>query len=252
MMFTRSLATIPEIGQVTLRQLLGRRRTILLLLLSAIPVLLAIVFWAAKDANVQRFATGVLDAVAVTLLLPIVAVLFGTAAFGAEIEDGTIVYLLAKPISRWAVLVAKLVGAAGMTAFLTIVSVVISGAIVLAPLGEDGAAATRAFMAAMAVGSICYVSLFLVLSLFTRRALLIGFVYVLVWEGALSSLLPGIANLSIRQYSLGVGNAFWQMNSSEAHLSPSTALPLAIGLVVVTFLIATWRLTRFELPGGTD
>jgi ABC-2 type transport system permease protein len=252
MMFASSARAIPEIGQVTLRQLLGRRRTILLLLLSAIPVLLAIVFWAAKVADVPGFATGVLDAVGVTLLLPIVAVLFGTAAFGAEIEDGTVVYLLAKPISRWAVVVAKLVGAAGMTAFLTIAAVFVSGAIVLAPLGEEGASATRAFVAAMAVGSVCYVSLFLVLSLFTRRALLIGFVYVLVWEGALSSLLPGIANLSIRQYSLGVANAFWQMKSTEAHLSPSTALPLAVIVVVVAFFLATWRLTRFELPGGTD
>jgi ABC-2 type transport system permease protein len=246
------VAAVPLIIQVTLRQLLGRRRTILLGLLAAVPVLLALVFWAAGHATVHDFASGVLDAVGVTLLLPIVAVLFGTAAFGAEIEDGTVVYLLAKPISRWAIVLAKLIGAAGMTAILTMVSVLVSGAIVLAPLGEDGAAATRAFVAATAVGSICYVSLFLVLSLFTRRALLIGLVYVLVWEGALSNLLPGIANLSIRQYSVGVANGFWQMQPEEARLSPSTALPLAIILVVATFAIATWKLMRLELPGGSD
>jgi ABC-2 type transport system permease protein len=252
MMFTRSVAAVPEIVRVTLRQLMGRRRTVLLLLLAAVPILLAGVFWAAGEADVPGFASGVLDAVGVTLLLPIVAVLFGTAAFGAEIEDGTVVYLLAKPISRWAIVVAKLIGAAGMTAFLTMASVFVSGAIVLAPIGEEGAAATRAFVAAMAVGSICYVSLFLVLSLFTRRALLIGLVYVLVWEGALSALLPGIANLSVRQYSLGVANAFWQMKPDEARLSPSTALPLAVILVVVALVVATWRLMRFELPGGSD
>ncbi len=252
MMFTRSLASVPVILQITFRQLLGRRRTLLLLLLSAVPVLLAIVFWAANVNDVAGFAGGVLDAVGVTLLLPIVAVLFGTAAFGAEIEDGTILYVLAKPISRWAIVIAKLIGAAGLTALLTILSVLVSGAIVLAPLGEPGAAAWRAFVAAMAVGSICYVSLFLTLSLFTRRALLIGLVYVLVWEGALSALLPGIANLSIRQYSLGVANAFWQIDPKEASLSPSTALPLAIVLVVVCLVIATRRLMRFELPGGTD
>jgi ABC-2 type transport system permease protein len=252
MMLARSLAAGPLVIQVTLRQLLGRRRTILLALLAAVPVLLAIVFWAAGHATVHDFASGVLDAVGVTLLLPIVAVLFGTAAFGAEIEDGTVVYLLAKPISRWVIVASKFIGAAGMTAVLTVASVFISGAIVLSPLGEDGAAATRAFVVAMLVGSICYVSLFLVLSLFTRRALLIGLVYVLVWEGALSNLLPGIANLSIRQYSVGVANAFWQMSPEEARLSPSTALPLAIILVVVTFVIATWKLMRFELPGGSD
>jgi ABC-2 type transport system permease protein len=252
MMFTRSLAAVPLMGRVTLRQLLGRRRTVLLVLLAAVPVLLALVFRAANDADLAGFASGVLDAVAVTLLLPIVAVLFGTAAFGAEIEDGTILYLLAKPISRWAVVAAKFTGAAGVTAILVLVSVLISGAVVLSPLGEPGAEATRAVLAAMLVGSTCYVAVFLTLSLFTRRALLIGLVYVLVWEGALSALLPGIANLSIRQYALGVANAFWQMQPDEARLQPSTALPLAIFVVVAALVIATWKLMRFELPGGTD
>jgi ABC-2 type transport system permease protein len=252
MMFTRSVAAIPLIVQTTLRQLLGRRRTVLLVLLAGVPVLLAIVFRAANDTDVAGFATGVLDAVAVTLLLPIVAVLFGTAAFGAEIEDGTILYLLAKPLSRWAVVAAKYLGAVGVTALLTVVSVLVAGAIQMVPLGEEGAAATRAFMAAMLVGSFGYVAVFLTLSLFTRRALLIGLVYVLVWEGALSSLLPGIANLSIRQFSLGVANAFWQMSPDEARLTPSTALPLVIILVVVALVLAAWKLMRFELPGGSD
>jgi ABC-2 type transport system permease protein len=238
--------------RITLRQLLGRRRTILLVLLAAVPVLLALVFRAANDADLAGFASGVLDAVAVTLLLPIVAVLVGTAAFGAEIEDGTILYLLAKPISRWAVVAAKFLGAVGVTAVLALLSVLVSGAIVLSPLGEPGAEATRAFLAAMLVGSTCYVAVFLTLSLFTRRALLIGLVYVLVWEGALSALLPGIANLSVRQYAVGVANAFWQMPPDEARLSPSTALPLAIILVVAALGIATWKLMRFELPGGSD
>jgi ABC-2 type transport system permease protein len=251
-MFTRSVKAIPLMVRITLRQLLGRRRTILLVLLAAVPVLLALVFRAANDADLAGFTSGVLDAVAVTLLLPIVAVLVGTAAFGAEIEDGTILYLLAKPISRWAVVAAKFLGAVGVTAVLALLSVLVSGAIVLSPLGEPGAEATRAFLAAMLVGSTCYVAVFLTLSLFTRRALLIGLVYVLVWEGALSALLPGIANLSIRQYSVGVANAFWQMQPDEARLSPSTALPLAIILVVAALAIATWKLMRFELPGGSD
>jgi ABC-2 type transport system permease protein len=252
MMFMRSLSAIPLIVQVTLRQLLGRRRTMLLVLLAAVPILLALVFRAAGSTDIPGFATGVLDAVAVTLLLPIVAVLFGTAAFGAEVEDGTILYLLAKPISRWAIVAAKFIGAVGVTALLTVVSVLISGAIVLGTGGETGAEATRAFMAAMLVGSVCYVSVFLTLSLFTRRALLIGLIYVLVWEGALSTLLPGIANLSIRQYALGIANAFWNMPPDEARLTPSTSLPLAIVVVVVALVLATWRLRRFELAGSGD
>jgi hypothetical protein len=42
------------------------------------------------------------------------------------------------------------------------------------------------------------------------------------------------------------------MKPDEARLSPSTALPLAVILVVVALVVATWRLMRFELPGGSD
>jgi len=251
-MFTRSMAAVPEIARVTLRQLLGRRRTVLLLLLAAVPVLMAVVYRAAGVNDVDSFAGAVLYGMSVTILLPIVAVLFGTAAFGAEIEDGTIVYLLAKPVSRWATILAKLVSTAGVTVLLSGASVLLASAIALIDTGEHGAEATRAFLAAMIVGSVCYVALFLALSLFTRRALLIGLVYVLVWEGALSSLLPGIANLSVRQYSLGVASSFVHMKSDMGSLAPDTALVLSVMLVAVAVVLATWRLMRFELPGGTD
>jgi ABC-2 type transport system permease protein len=88
--------------------------------------------------------------------------------------------------------------------------------------------------------------------LFTRRALVIGIGYMLVWEGALSLLLPGIANLSIRQYSIGAASAIFKLPLAQSQLSATTAFTLAIVLVVVALLIATWKLMRFELPGGTD
>ena len=33
--------------------------------------------------------------------MPLVALIVGTAAIGSEIEDGTAVYLMVKPIPRW-------------------------------------------------------------------------------------------------------------------------------------------------------
>ncbi|MGD0862783.1 MAG: ABC transporter permease [Candidatus Limnocylindrales bacterium] len=247
-----SFVAVREISGVTLRQLLGRRRTILLVLLSLVPVLLATAFRASGEVDILRFTRIVFDGLYVAILLPLVAVLFGTGAFGAEIEDGTIIYLLAKPIPRAAVVLAKAASAATVAILLTVVSAGLSGVIELLPAGSDGEAATFAYIAAMALGSICYVALFLALSLFTRRALVIGIGYMLIWEGGLSSLLPGIANLSIRQYALGVADAFFQLHNDPARLSPGTAVTLAAILVVVALVVASWRLMRFELPGSSD
>jgi len=246
------VAILFEIMRVTVRQLLGRRRTLLLLLLSALPILLAVVFRAAGEVSVNRFTRSAFDTVDMTILLPLVAILFGSGAFGAEADDGTLVYLLAKPVPRWVVVMAKAASATLMAIALTGTSTAIAGLIGLVPGGGDGVAATEAMVLAVVVGSACYACLFLAVSLFTRRALVIGIGYMLVWEGALSLLLPGIANLSIRQYALGAASAIFKLPIESSRLSAETAFILAAVLLVVSLVIATWRLMRFELPGGTD
>jgi hypothetical protein len=63
---------------------------LLLVLLSALPVLLAMVFRAAgQPADVDDFTRRIFDTITMTILLPLVAILFGSGAFGAEIDDGT-------------------------------------------------------------------------------------------------------------------------------------------------------------------
>jgi len=247
-----SINAVPEIVRVTLRQLMGRRRTIWLLLLAALPVLLALLFRAASQTEIEPFTRIVFDTIAITILMPLVAILFGSGAFGAEIDDGTIVYLLAKPVPRWMVVLAKAVAVITVSIALSGTSMALAGAIELAPLGQDGVKAAEAQVLAIVVGSVCYASLFLAVSLFTRRALVIGVGYMLVWEGALSFMLPGIANLSIRQYALGAANAIYTLPVQESRLSADTAFILSGVLVAASLSLAVWRLMRFELPGGSD
>jgi ABC-2 type transport system permease protein len=241
-----------EIVRVTARQLLGRRRTLLLLLLSALPIVLAVVFRAAGEASINRFTRSAFDTVDMTILLPLVAILFGSGAFGAEADDGTLAYLLAKPVPRWVIVMAKTAAATMLSVALTGTSTAVAGLIGLVPSGGDGLAATEAMVLAVVVGSACYVCLFMAVSLFTRRALVIGIGYMLVWEGALSFMLPGIANLSIRQYSLGAATAIFKLPVEETRLGADTAFLLAAVVLVVSLAVATRRLMRFELPGGSD
>jgi len=247
-----SINAIPEIVRVTLRQLMGRRRTIWLLLLAALPVLLALLFRIAGRTEIEPFTRVVFGGIAMTILMPFVAILFGSGAFGAEIDDGTIVYLLAKPVPRWMVVLAKAIAVITVSIALSGTSIALAGAIYLAPIGEEGLKAAEAQILAIVVGSVCYASLFLAVSLFTRRAVVIGVGYMLVWEGLLSNMLPGIANLSIRQYALGAANAIYTRPVQESRLSSETAFILAGVLVAISLSLANWRLSRFELPGGSD
>ena len=183
-----------------------------------------------------------MDRLIVTTLLPIVGLVFGTAALGAELEDGTAVFLLVKPIDRWRIVVAKLIVAVGLSIALVAPASFVAGAI-LQPGGTGLSGAVGAAVGT-AVGATVYATVFFALSLVTGRALAIGLVYVLVWEGVLAGLLEGIRVLSIRQYTLAISAAITHPGVTDPDLlDVRTALVLAVVAVAVAAVIAVRRLS---------
>jgi ABC-2 type transport system permease protein len=234
---------------LTLRQLLGRRRIALVILLVALPALVAIVYrLGSQDTAAEKWtANTLMDGLIVTTLLPLVALIFGTAALGAEIEDGTAVYLLSKPVSRRTVIASKLLPAWLLTVALVAGSAAISGIIALG--GSDDQAVVRGFIAALVLGSFAYTALFVLLSVTISRALIAGLVYVFVWEGVVTQLFSGTRFLSIRQYSLGVADLFSRASSQTfaPELGGTVSLVLIIGVSAAAVAFAIWRLQSFEI-----
>jgi len=241
-----------EIVKVTFRQQLGRRRTLLLLALAALPLFLAAVFRVFGYVDVDEFTESIFDVIAMTIVLPLAAVLFGCGAFGAENDEGTIAYLMAKPLPRWRIVLAKATAAGLLATGISVLSILAAALVDVIPAGSRGVEATWAYLGAMVVGSAAYVSLFVALSLFTRRALVLAIGYMLVWEGTLTDMLPGIANLSVRQFALGVADGITKLHFEPARLPPTTALILASVLIVAGLTVASWKLSRLELSGSGD
>ncbi len=243
------------IAGITLRQLLSRRRTLLLLALGAVPVLLALAYRlsgeASDDADALSWTMGMLEYLGMVTVMPLVALIFGTGAIGGELEDGTAVHLLTKPVPRWRVGVAKYVVAAGCAAVLAALPIAIAGL-----LGANETSAAIGYAIGAAIGAAIYVAIFMALSLVTSRSFVIGLGYVLIWEGLLAGLFPGIASLSVRQYAISFAQTITDGLSSMANdLEPRVAIGAAIiGAVVVTvgaLAIALRRLSRLEIAGET-
>jgi len=100
------------------------------------------------------------------------------------------------------------------------------------------------------VGAAAYGALFTWAGLATRHALLIGLVYVFVWEATLAAYLDGIRFLSIRRYTLAVihGLDAARLATIENPLSAGVAL-VAAGIVIVGFTaLAVRKLVRMDVP----
>ncbi len=235
-----------EIARVTLRGLLGRRRTLLMLLLAGIPILVGLVVRANSEGI--REVGDTLDGLVVRMILPLIALVFGTAALGSELEDGTAVHLLTKPISRTTIVLAKVAVAGTLTAALVVPSTIVA-AILMARPGANLALVTTSLGLGALVGSYLYVSIFAALGVITSRGLILGLGYALIWEGLLAGLLPGTQVFSVREYVRGIINTV-SPSVIDSIVGPAAAAYAAVALVAALAL-ASYRLATYQVR-GTD
>lgn len=234
---------VVTIAAVTARALLGRRRTLLMLLLACAPVALGLLV---RLGGTRPNAVGPsLEGLVVSSVLPLVALVFGTAALGSELDDGTAVHVLTKPIPRWAIVVPKLVVAGSLTALLLFPATILCG-IMIGGTGSRELGLTFAYAIAVLVGSFVYSAIFVALSAATSRGLVIGLAYSLLWEGLLSAALKGTQLFSVREYIKGMASVLAPRGTIDSVVGANGFLFALVAIVVITWL-ASWRLARYEV-----
>ena len=232
------------VATITARALLGRRRFLLLLPLPVLLIGLAALAHAAHP-DPTDWGAPVLAGLGYGVVLPMVALLIGTAVLGAEIDDGTVVHLLATPVARRDIVLAKLAVATGITAVVGAGSMFVAGTIV------DGARLGAGLALASVLGAAAYSAVFLALSLLTRRPVLFGLLYVLIWEGLLGNLLAGSRLLSIQQYMLTIAARAGDTTLLTHRVSLPAALVMTAVFLIGGTLVAIERLRSFTLTGET-
>lgn len=234
------------VAVLTARSLLGRRRALLLLALPAVVLALAgLSRWlAGQDADNTVVLLG---GFALGTLVPLLGLIAGTGAIGPEIDDGSIVYLLSKPLNRFTIIVTKLAVAVGVVAAFAALPTLGAGLI----LSGTSARLAVGFAVAALVAGIAYCALFLALAVITRHAVVLGLLYALIWESLVGNLVSGAQALSIQQWALAVtekivGERSEQLNITSA-VGLGAAIPLLLGVGAGATWYAGWRLRSLRL-----
>jgi ABC-2 type transport system permease protein len=221
----------PTVARLTYRALLGRRRALILFALPALLIVIAGAVRVLTGAD-DQVASDVLGGFALATMVPIIGVIAGTGAIGPEIDDGSVVYLLAKPVKRPTIIFTKLIVAIAVTMVFSAIPTFVAGLI----LNGNGQQIAVAYTVAALVASIAYAALFLLLGTVTRHAVVFGLVYALVWEALFGSLVAGARTLSVQQWSLAVA----QKVAGGDLVSSDVGLPLATVLLAGVTVAATW------------
>lgn len=232
------------VARLTFRATMGRKRAFLF---AIPPVILLLITVLLKLTHPQQasWPADILGVFGFSVVLPLTALIVGTSVLGAEIDDGSIVHLLATPVRRSAVILTKFAVAAAITMVFVAVPELLAGLIATGGLTR---LAVGVFAGALA-GSVIYNAFFVMISVLTTRAIAVGLLYLLIWEGLLGNLVSGASELSIGQYSLGVANSIAHDPGLNAHLTLATVVTAGAIVTVAALALAIRRLGAFSLKG---
>ena len=233
------------VAYITTRGLFGRRRALLLLPLPVLLVGLALLC-RAYDVNPADWGQPVLVGLGLAVVLPVLSLIVGSGVLGSEVDDGTIVHILTKPLPRRDIILAKLGVAVGVTAVTSAVPLFIAGQL------ADSTRLGVALAVGAVVGACAYSAFFLLLSLLTRRPVLLGLVYILVWEGLLGRFVSGTRVLSIEQYVIAIIDKIAPTGIFTGKVSVPVAVVMSAVFAVVGTVAAINRLGSFSVAGETS
>ena len=234
---------------LTRKQLFAKRRVYVALAVLVILALIALLvrFNAAEgDLDAVGSLTTIYREIVLGVLLPLTALVFGTSAFGGEVDDGTLIYLMVKPVPRWRLTFSKY-----LVAFLATVAVIAS-AMFLAWLAMGNGASFRvplAFATGGTVGAMIYCAIFVTLGITSRRALAIGLLYIVAFENVLSRSVIGVKSLSVREFALAVcktvlgSTAEW----NDPTVTMGTVYTMGSVFFVIALALSFRKLQRYEV-----
>lgn len=204
-----------------LRSLFGRARVWLMIAMPVILLALAGVIRATSPDGVSADAAeNFLRIFGIGIAVPVVALVATTTLVNSEFDDGSIIYLLTKPVSRMTIIASKAAIVLGAGVFFGAVMMFLAG---LVMVGGDSNVAVGGLVGGV-VATVAYVGIFTALATTMKRSIVGCLLFWLLWESTVSSLLSPVKWLSARAW----GNAAVQHLADVSGDKPAVPLLYAV------------------------
>ncbi len=236
------------------------KRGLLCLLFALLPVACtALIAGAAHHASPAMLATNFGWLMMLQIVVPLVALISGSAVVAEEIEDRTITYLFTRPIPRAALLFGRWLATVVLVEALLVLStflLLLACERAHARVGPIDAGIRDPLYAAVMLGALVYTGVFAALGAFFRHPMLVGIGYAFAVEGFLANLPGKNQSLTVQFYLRSLiadgGSKAWHRLEGFTAIAFQTGERAEVTLLVVLVValaLGTWRIStrEFEL-----
>jgi ABC-2 type transport system permease protein len=260
-----NLTALLTVVRITVARQSRGGRLLVLALLFSLPIVMAILTRRfAEPYHADQAEQILIFGLVFQVLIPLTALVFASGMVQDDVEEQTLTYLLVRPIPRWMIYFCKL-----LATFLVALArgVIFTIAALALIYWEDPALWTtvipgRALLisALLTLSLFAYVAIFGFLSLWVRRTLAVGAIYIVVFEGVLANIdfvfryatvMFFIRVLSVRW--LDLPGTDWSIDPTVAPASSTCLITLLLTGAVFAILGAvtfTLREFRVKTPEG--
>jgi ABC-2 type transport system permease protein len=222
----------------SVRKLLTNRRWTIVLTLA---VLIGVVMGYSASLNSSApldQGSDLLGLLALSFVLPIMAMIFGASMVRNEMDDRSITTVVTSPVDRrvsylgyyLSLLLVLMLSLLLVTAFGWLGFYLVSG------ITAEATGLLLAYLVVLMLGAVIYSSLFLVMGVVLRQPIYLGLIYAFVWEGFIGSLPGAIGNITI-MHQLRVIAAGQIHYGSISGSSGDAAVSFASLAVLTAFLL---------------
>lgn len=235
------LQSCKMIFSITFRQTMRSKKTIFVLILTFLPVVIAVFYriFAARTPIMPGDALLSITLFFMQFVSVLVALLYATALVADEIDNKTITYLFIRPVHKYSIILGKF--AAYILEMIIILAppilltfvIIATDSRILSNFTLSLSVFGRRF-AVIFLGLIVYGAIFTFFGVWWKRPVLLGLVFAFGWE-KVALFVPGaLRKFSIIHYlmSLFPGAKKFGMNI-PGHPTPVTSAPLSIIIILI-------------------
>lgn len=225
------------------RALARAGRTLALVGIALLPIVVAGAQRLEGEEPRAEVYADLLGQLVIPTVIAFVALVLAASAIGEDREDGTILFIVATSIPRLGLAAAKAAAAWLVAMCVLAPSLIVTAAL----LGQTATGQIGWPLAALALVSAAYAGVFSWVSLLTRRAIVVGAVYVLLWEGTIATFADSADRFSVAAYGRRLAaSGVADVEAPDVGLAAAVVVLLAVTLAGVALTARALR--RVELP----